>query len=350
MGLSLVGLASLLLIGARAFWAARSRTGPRASERGDWASIVVLTADQSSAEAVRLRARGLAGLGRATEAIALQSTIGAALLDADDFFQDGQALTKAGRIAPAWMALEAASRLNALHRPTIAVRAELHPRLEESGETGAASISSDAVPDALALAEWVLGVLAISEREKPLASLDDLLDRDRAAFLGLDSPGAARKLIVRALLEKGATTEALAWLDKVTDGTNDREVSWLRSRADLVRGDAETAGAEADRAGRFGLDAPLAKEPGRYVGAKRCAGCHAEIYQSQQSSRHAMSVARGDALASVPVPDRPVADPDRLDVVHTIERRDGRIDATARVDGALFAAWLSTRWARAGTG
>ena len=72
------------------------------------------------------------------------------------------------------------------------------------------------------------------------------------------------------------------------------------------------------------------------MGSKRCAECHGAIYRAQQGSRHASTIAAGEALKSVPLPDGPVADPANPGVVHRFERDGSRIEVSAEVDGEIF--------------
>jgi tetratricopeptide (TPR) repeat protein len=348
--LGLVGVAVAIV----AFWSPVFRlwSGPPlergryAYESGDWSKAVALADDQlgrapGDPEGLRLRARGMARLGRDREALRQYATIGAEPLRAEDLCLIGQGLIRQGRSGLGMGALDAASKLDPNHQETIAALAGLHGRLGTPVADLAGADRLTAVPSGPALRQLVVGLLAIvPDKETPDGldpSLDRLLHHDRPEFLAIDGPPAARKLLARLLLEQGRATEARGWLDKAGE-VDDPEMDWLRSRAYLVEGAIEQARASVVRAGDFGRDAPLTHEPSRYMGAKRCAGCHGVIYRTQQTSRHAQTLAQGESLASVPLPKAAVADPEAPGVTHRFERSGSEIRVAVETDGGLIRA------------
>ena len=65
---------------------------------------------------------------------------------------------------------------------------------------------------------------------------------------------------------------------------------------------------------------PLAREPAPYVGAARCAFCHAAIAREYRGSHHARTFWSGANLAELTLPDGPLPDPANPSVVHTLRR------------------------------
>jgi tetratricopeptide (TPR) repeat protein len=322
-------------------------TGPslersrRAYNRGDWSEAAaisgrILERSPGDPEAIRLRARGLARLGRGREALALDALLGSGRLQAEDLFLIGRELNRDGPTILGWAALNAASKLDPKHRETIDTLAATIRRVEAPGQAVGQADRLVAVPNGEALAELVVGLWSVTRAGQTPGDLDPMLDRvlrrDRATLLKIDSPSAAQKFLARILLEDGRADEACAWLDKVA-GRADPEMNWLLSRALLDRGEIGNARAALKRAGNFGLDNPLALEPARYVGAKQCADCHAEIYRVQQESRHASTIAWGGALKSVPLPKGEVKDPEEPGVVHRFDRTGHEVRVTADVHG-----------------
>ena len=64
-------------------------------------------------------------------------------------------------------------------------------------------------------------------------------------------------------------------------------------------------------------------EPAPYIGAARCADCHAEIYRSSIASKHATTFSRARDLDGLVLPSTPLPDPGNPEVTHHFERRDG---------------------------
>ena len=69
----------------------------------------------------------------------------------------------------------------------------------------------------------------------------------------------------------------------------------------------------------YRADNPLEAEPGPYVGEARCEKCHSKIFRDSLASRHTQTYYRGAQLDQLPLPDKPLADPDDPSVTHTIQ-------------------------------
>ena len=289
-----------------------------AYDRGDWQKATddvasVLAREPANEEATRLRARSLARLGRVDESLALDAKLGGGRLQAEDLFLVGRDFLAAGKPVLGWAALDAASKLDPRH-PGVA------EALARRSKAGAKGDRLSAIADGRALAELVVGLANLAG--DPARTLDGLLRRDRSTFLKLATPADARKLLARALLEDGRSGEALGRLD----GLDDPEAHWLKARARLVEGNVAGSKAELGQAGAFGEDDPASLEPARYVGARQCESCHSEIYESQQASHHAGTIAWGAGLATVPLPKGDLTDPIDPAIVHRFRRENDRID------------------------
>jgi hypothetical protein len=77
----------------------------------------------------------------------------------------------------------------------------------------------------------------------------------------------------------------------------------------------------------------LVPEPASYIGAARCAECHASNFDSQQHSRHNRTFVRAEQMAELPFPKEPVADPDDPAVTHSYLRRSGHVEHETRIHG-----------------
>lgn len=338
---TLVAIGLALLSPVRDLWSGPPlERGLLAYERRDWSAAVTqadreLASDPKSREALRLKARGLARLGNDRESLDILASLGGEHLEAEDLFLAAQDLIRQKRPGLGRAALEAASKLDPRNAETLTALRDPMP-----GDTRIDRLL--AIPSGAALAELVLGV-AVIDTPGPSAGgsgpiLARLLLRDRAEFLKIDTPSAARKLVARLLLDDGRTSEARAWLARVADAADDREANWLLSRVALVEGKHDEANAAVERAGDFGKDTPLALEPSKYVGAKACAECHGTIHQAQRGSRHAKTLDWGDALKAVPYPKVPMKDPEDPKVVHRFDAAGEEVKVSAEVDGKTIRA------------
>ena len=120
-------------------------------------------------------------------------------------------------------------------------------------------------------------------------------------------------------------SEALVVLMATDAAGQDAETSWLLSRAYLQQGAETPATLALKEAGKYRADHPLEWEPAPFLGEARCAKCHQQIFESQQKSRHASTLLRGENLAKFPFPAHAIRDPDDARIVHTFVREKGKI-------------------------
>ncbi len=96
----------------------------------------------------------------------------------------------------------------------------------------------------------------------------------------------------------------------------DGDAEWLLSRAALQRGDRALAIAALARAKRSGATAPA--EPAPYIGSARCAECHSEIHDREQSSRHSRTFHHADQIARLGLPSQTFTDPNNPEVTSAV--------------------------------
>jgi hypothetical protein len=212
----------------------RARRAYERRDRESAASIAgrVLDREPDNLEAVRVRARGLARLGRFRESIPLTARLGGERVEAEDLCLIGLGALDEHRSALGRLALEAARRLDPKH-------SEALDRLDRESRAPGRADRILAISGPSTLSERIVG-LASTAPEGPGAvdvdpTLGRILGRDRATFLKLDPPAAARKSLARALLEEGRAREAREWLERIGN-PGDPEADWLLSRAFLVGG------------------------------------------------------------------------------------------------------------------
>ncbi len=314
-----------------------------AASRGDWRSVVSMgdSLRPIGDPARLLRARALRELGRLDEAADLYATIDPASMKAADDVELATLLERKGRPVLAWLALDAAGKITP-GRPEIRdALTALEGRIGTQGPIAHVTEQLGAIPDGLALRTLVLGLAMLSKSDAtddPV--LDRVLARDRTSLRQIDSAPAARRLLARVLLEVGRPAEARQWLSRILASGPDREASWLLSRACLQMGDQSGVDLALGQAGDYGSDRPHLAEPSLYVGAKACRECHSSIYDSQQHSRHATTIAHGSDLANIPIPETTVIDPVDPGVSHVFTRVGDKIRIETKTRDASYRALM----------
>ena len=149
-----------------------------------------------------------------------------------------------------------------------------------------------------------------------------------------------RRLLARCWLQLGRPAEAVPVLEQRLsssgDGGTDREAQWLLSRAWLQLGRIADAELALGRSGPFRDEHPLLPDPGPYVGAVRCAECHAELARAYRRTRHARTFHHGPGIAALPMPERPLPDPDDPGVTLTFRREGPRVRVETRAKDEVF--------------
>jgi hypothetical protein len=307
----------------------------------------------------RERARAALRAGRFGEVFSSSRDWAGDALQAEDFFELGQALLARDHRALGWAALEAARRVDPKHgsstRALDGLRDKLAARGPEQVWLAQAADEVDllqAIRGGAPLGILVLGLAGAASdpgRERDL--LDRLLLRDRAALRAVATPGDALKLVARLLMETGRPTLARDLLGPMVPGAGadsarvapDREAAWLLSRAALQLDEHETADSLLVLADGFGRGEHPPPEPSPFVGSRRCAECHPAIYRAQQlHSAHAQTLSRGSGLKDVPLPTGPVPDPVAAGATHHLVRRgDDRIELQTRAKDQVVKAVIA---------
>lgn len=330
-------------------WMRRSDSvdqGRAAYDRGDWETASNLARqrlkiDQDDREAIRLLARASARKGRVQAAMALFDRVGNERLEAEDLYLIGLCLTRKGMVREAEEVWKKALIADANHPETL--DAEARRMIETVRPVDAAELAERLARQS----GWeVRGDLMLGTLRAELGEPAEAADALRRAFgrdssLGGDSQTVARanRLLGRTLLQLKKPAEAREALKEAGgpgSAPDPEEIDWLLSRASLQEGNTSEAGAALRRASSYRRTHPLVPEPSPYVGEARCAGCHREIYQDSQKSRHANTLGRPKDLARLPLPEGPRTDPGDPRVVHSIERKGDQIRAETRVGDSTY--------------
>ena len=127
----------------------------------------------------------------------------------------------------------------------------------------------------------------------------------------------------------------------MSDLATDAEAVWLMSRAYLQQMNKTQALAALQQSGTYRTDNPMEPEPGPYVGEARCEACHSKIFRDSLASRHSQTYYRGAQLDQLPLPEKPLADPDDPEVTHNISRRDGALWEDTTVGPEVYTAIIN---------
>ena len=318
--------------GARAALAAGNWAGAEAQAR-QWKAE--RPGDASAAD--RLRSRALFALKRDAEAMRLFAEIDPAALEVIDMLDASRSLDRRGFHALAWSLVEAAARIDPRDPIARAERARFDSRIGELGSATRTTEHLGTVPDGRAMAQVVIGLATLAtvpdEAKDPV--VDRLLLKGRDTLRSVKSPTAARNQIARLLIELDRPAEARAWLPQKLEPGVDAESAWLIGRAALREGKFDVAEESLAFAGEWSKRHPAAFEPAPFAGAASCKECHWNLTQTQQTSRHATTIHHGPALARLPLPAGPVADPGDPGVVHTFRTRPDGVVAETEAGGAV---------------
>jgi tetratricopeptide (TPR) repeat protein len=346
-----VVVAGVFACACTTIYLARHRTadflsrGEAAYRTGEWSAATeqaraVLKTRPADVGALRLLARASARLGKDDTAEALYRRLGTSAMEPEDLFLLGRGLMNRGLTGPGLASLGAARDADPDHPETLS--AIISHLLENQTYLQAAQDAERLMHQP----EWeARGMIALARARRQLLEPGTAADLLIGAFRrdpeltrqGAD-PRETRRLLAACLLEAGRPGKAREALENVLASGPDAESSWLLSRSLLMEGklaEAKAALAEAQRAGKSD---PLRVEPAPFVGAARCAACHAGEFRAQQQSRHARTIQSKAELKELPWPELPLADRDKPGVTHRFRRADDRIEAETRVEQRAFAA------------
>ena len=328
-------IALAVLVAGVAWWAAERlphgkdplASGRSAYNREAWEAAAnhareALKTAPSSSEAVRLLARSSARLGRDDSALALFGRLGHDAFQAEDDFLLARVLGRRDQPAAARAQLWKAYGKDPSHGETLHDLIRGLARDDTPGKAVEMAVALRAVPGWRVRGEIALGVLRAAQDDPAAAAevLEAALNIEPNREDSLVSAPTVRKQLARHRLALGQPARARTALGTL----DDPEARWLLSRADLQEGKPSEDRRNPSRD-------PLAREPAPFVGKASCAPCHGAIARRQSQSHHARTFWAGAALAELPLPAGPIADPADSRVVHSLHRdRDGtRIETTA---------------------
>ncbi len=346
----IVMLASLILGGGALLgWSAWRWMGPvsplrsgiAAYEARDWAAAEKVARERlkthrDDEEALRLLARSLFHQGRDQAALNVQARVSEPLRTADDYFLRGRAAVRLGKKEHGILAWRQALGKDNDHVETLLALEQTFSRLDLLNEAARAAERLAALPGWEARGDLMLGRIR-AEQSDPAAAAEAL--RHALArpdqWHGADRPERIRKQLARLLLRTGRPDQAREAIRQVAGASDDPEACWLLGRCDLQQG--TLTGADVSASARSYRDAhPLEPEPAPFVGEAECRDCHQPIFDSQHHSRHARTFVHKERLPTLPVPDRPVADPDSPAAAHTFDRGGGDLSVQTRVEDRVL--------------
>jgi len=316
----------------------------RAYSAGQWASAAKL-ARQSLAvhkddpEALRLFARASARLGRDAAATAIYQRLpGENALEAEDHLLLGLIHQRNGRADAAARAWRKVNEAGAVSPHLLEELARYCARGRHFEEAVLATERLSLQPGWEARGSMMLGTIRLELNNVPGAAqlFRRALELDPAVVGASHDPNPLRKVIARTFLRVNRPDEAWPLLQSILDRAPDSEAAWLLSRAYLQKGDKPRALTALKEAGDFRSLNPLEAEPSPYVGEARCEKCHSKIFRDSLASRHTRTYYRATQLDELPLPDRPLPDPDDHDVSHTFRRHEGVLHEETRVGRQIF--------------
>jgi tetratricopeptide (TPR) repeat protein len=319
--------------------------GVAAYNRGDWNEAFRLAQHRlgtakDDPTALRLLARASARLGRFPQARSMYDRLGAQDREAEDDFLLGLGLSLSNDYREAQRLLKRALDTDPDHAEALHLFAVVAFVKVQRMDAAWAAERLARRPGWEARGELLLGVVRASDNDPAgaVVALRGALKRDPTARSTPWDPLSTQKLLARSLLQTGQSAEARDVLRGAMSTPPEPEASWLLSRAFLQERNGVEAAASLARSGSYRAAHPLDPEPSPYVGEARCAECHRDVRKAVVTSRHAMTFARSHDLARLPLPNRPLTDPDNPRVTHALEWNGGQLQVETHAQGKVLRA------------
>jgi Tetratricopeptide repeat/Cytochrome c554 and c-prime len=334
-----VCVASLLLVGLGfwRFWTTREPGELELAEaaylKGDWAgasarAVSHLLKDREDPQAVRLLARAYARGGRDAPALTFYAQVAPDRMEAEDLYLKGVALGGIGNAQASEEALEAALAAEPDRVETLELLCRVYASRHRPEKAAELATRLARQPGRESIGNQMLGVFRLEMND--VEGSVEALSRGLATSDKTNEPvpNGLRALFARTLLQTSRSAEAGEQLKRVIDERPDPEAWWLLSRVGIQSGRFDEAATALEKAGTYRVDHPQIKEPAPYVGERKCAGCHREIFKNSMETRHARTFHRGEELLALPLPEGPLKDPGDPTIIHSIRREKDQIQQT----------------------
>ena len=350
-----LGLVVFLILGAVA-WRAMPLGGPTplqlgqaAYDNGDLAKAgdqarAILENDRDNPDAIRLLARATARLGRDGSSAALYQRLDPKTLEAEDLYLEAVRIGRAGKSREALVKLEAARELDPTHAETLESLSRVYVHEHRLDDALKAAEDLAAMPGHEVSGNLMSGTLRVqmNDHEGAIVPLKSALvgpGKAEALKNATSDPSLFQKTLARSWLRAGKAAEAESILREILkEKGDDEETHWLLSRALLQEGKINEAADARERSGSFGPNHLSDLEPSLYVGEKACAPCHSKIFEDSNRNRHTQSYIHGKDLLSLPLPEKPLADPSDPSVTHAYKKVNDHIEVETKVGSELFKA------------
>ena len=333
-------------------WTRREASGlalaARAYDRREWEKAAELTrrllkSNPHDPEALRIFARASARTERDPVAMAIyQNRLDSTQLQAEDFYVLGLMNARLENLKAALDFWEKSAHDGPDNPELLDNLARLLARLQRVDEAAAAAERLTLQPSWEARGFLLLGEIRVQldDRQGTVDALGRGLELDPGAKGALHPPSYFRKLLARSLLALGRPAEARQALEAIRAsngiGGLDPEAEWLKSRAWLQEGKLSEAAAALALAGSYRAENPSIPEPSPFAGEASCVSCHREESRSHEKSRHARTFHHDRGLLALPIPDRPLTDPDDPKVTHAFRRDNERVKVETRAGDKVY--------------
>ena len=313
-------------------------------ERAADLSRLLLKTKPGDPELLRLLARASVRLNRDEAASAIYNNrLGASEMQPEDLFLVGLTIVRAGKLDLAAQVWEKALKSGADLPEMLDHLGRLSFRLQHLDQSAEAARRLATQPGWEARGFLLLGQVQAA-LENPSGAVEALrkgLELDPSAKGAPVDLSHYQNLLARSLLELGRAAEAELPLksvlaSKARSDVIEREAQWLLSRVYLQLERVADANAALKRAGTYRADNPLMPEPSPYVGSARCAPCHRDEERAYEPTRHNRTFHYGADLLKLPLPERPLPDPDDPKVTHTFDRERDKIHVKTKAGDRVF--------------